>query len=375
MICNDKSKSKQANAPTDPKEFPSMIERFEIIGSTSARPDAERIIFCDGTDGRLFHADIDLELSHWRPNRTPAEYRAGTSTEICFRFLDNPRQGSWTVAVNNHVDVDGILSVYVLVHSDNALAHRQTIIEAAEMGDFWGWGEVPAQRLFQGVTRQLNSGGDGMAIYAEAFRRIPGLIDGTDPDVSDVDDSLAPLRRGVEFVEQERITRSLIGVRLAHYIVPLAIAGDDDARASYAAEFNEAISDKAVLWPHVRARWDAERLCLVSVERKTGWFHDLYFPGYLWADTEGKWLVPGMTYHDGMSSYDLDNSHLVTAFGRLQGQETALGHWALGGTTLPFGNELQGRFPLAGRFLNEQGQPAISQITPDRLAAAFDGRL
>src|ERR1700687_3657931 len=115
-----------------------MIERFEIVGSTSARPEADQIIFCDGTGGSLFRGESDLELSHWRPNRTPAEYRAGTSTEICFRFLDDPRPGLWTVAVNNHVDVDGILSVYVLVHSDHAQAHRQTIIDAAEMGDFWG---------------------------------------------------------------------------------------------------------------------------------------------------------------------------------------------------------------------------------------------
>jgi hypothetical protein len=112
-----------------------MIDRFEIVGSTSARPDADRIIFCDGTGGRLFRAESDLELSHWRPNRTPKEYRAGTSTEICFRFLDNPQPGSWMVAVNNHVDVDGILSVYVLVHSNHALANRQTIIEAAEISD------------------------------------------------------------------------------------------------------------------------------------------------------------------------------------------------------------------------------------------------
>ncbi len=128
-----------------------MIDRFEVIDYDASRPEAERILFCDGTGGKLFQPETDLELSHWRPNGTPAEYRAGTSTEICFRFLDNPRPGTWTAAVNNHVDVDGILSVYVLVHSEQALKHRQTIIQAAEMGDFWGWGEPPAQRVFQGV--------------------------------------------------------------------------------------------------------------------------------------------------------------------------------------------------------------------------------
>src|SRR5690606_23756920 len=123
----------------------------------------------------IYRPETDVELSHWRPNRTPAEYRAGTSTEICFRFLDDPKPGAWTAAITNHVDVDGILSVYALVHSDHALQHRQTIIEAAEMGDFWGWGEPPAQRLFQGLTSLMQQGGDATEIYEEAFRRIPSL--------------------------------------------------------------------------------------------------------------------------------------------------------------------------------------------------------
>lgn len=284
-----------------------MIDRFEFIEHGSSHPNAERILFCDGTGGKLFRVETDLELSHWRPNRTPAEYRAGTSTEICFRFLDNPRPGTWTVAVNNHVDVDGILSVYVLVHSDHALAHRKAIIEAAEMGDFWGWGEPPAQRVFQCVTRLMQQGGDPQAIYAEAFLRIPGLIDGSDPEVPQIEDSLAPLREGVELIKSGKIVRREIDPRLTQYVIPLAIAGDDDARSSYVPEFNEAISPKALLWPQVRALWDAERVCLVSVERKTGWFHDLWFPGYLWADTEGKWIVPGFTYHDGMNRYEITN--------------------------------------------------------------------
>jgi len=55
-----------------------MIDRFEIVTSASARPKAERIIFCDGTGGSLYQPETDLELSHWRPNKTPANYRAGT---------------------------------------------------------------------------------------------------------------------------------------------------------------------------------------------------------------------------------------------------------------------------------------------------------
>jgi hypothetical protein len=352
-----------------------MIDRFEIIGHDSPRPKADRLIFCDGSGGRLYRADTDLELSHWRPNRTPAEYRAGTSTEICYRFLDHPRRGAWTVAVNNHVDVDGILSVYVLVESEHALAHRKTIVGAAEMGDFWGWGEPPAQRVFQGITHLMeqHSGSNSHAVYLEAFRRIPALIDGVDSGVPQIEESLAPLRRGVEQVTQTKIIRTVIDDRLSRYIIPWPLVGDDDSLASYAPDFNEAISPKAVLWPHARARWDAERVCLVSVERKTGWFHDLHFPGYLWADTEGRWLVPGMTYHDGMASYSVRHERLIAAMNELQQQETASGQWGFGGTTLPFGEELQKLFPLVGRFLDDHTRCAVSHLTPDRVASAFKG--
>lgn len=285
-----------------------LIDHFEVVGKGSARPGDGPIIFCDGTGGSMFQPASDLELSHWRPNTTPQQYRAGTSTEICFRFLDNPHPGRWTVAVNNHVDVDGILSVYVLLHGGHAQKHRRTIIEAAEMGDFWGWGEPQAQRVFQGVTHLMNSGDDGREVYEQAFRRVPALIDGSDAEVADLNNSLVPLRHGVELVEQGRIGRKVIHDSLAHYVIPLNVSGDDDDRAAYCPEFNEAISDSAVLWPQVRAKFDGQRMCLASVGRKLGWFHDLWFPGYLWADTEGLWQVPGLTYHDGMASYRILSS-------------------------------------------------------------------
>jgi hypothetical protein len=287
--------------------------------------------------------------------------------------LGQPCPGTWTVAVNNHVDVDGILSVYVLVHSQHALAHRRTIVEAAEMGDFWGWGELPAQRVFQGLTWLMERGSSAQSIYADAFRRIPGLIDGTDPEVASIEDSLTPLHRGVELVESGQIFRKVVESQFVQYIVPLAVAGNDGSRATYAPEFNEAISPNALLWPQVCARWDAQRVCLVSVERTAGWFHDLCSPGYLWADTEGRWLVPGLTYHDGMSSYEISSLQFIAAFHELQRQETARGQWSLGGTKLPFGNELQSRFPVIGRFLDEQGQPAISQLSPDQVATGLRG--
>ena len=341
-----------------------MINRFEILSDKTIRPDADRIIFCDGTGGKIFDPGSDLELSHWRPNRTPAEYRAGTSTEICFRFLDNPLPGDWTAAVNNHVDVDGILSVYVLVHSDEAQRHRKTIIEAAEIGDFWGRGELPAQRLFQGITRLMRKDDNPRNVYEEAFRRIPGLIDGTDPETADLETSLTQLSRGVELVESGQVVRREMSNRFTQYIIPASLVNDDQ-QAAYVPGFNELVSGKAILWPQVRARWDAERVCLVSTERPSGWLHDLCFPGYLWADTEGPWTPPGIDYHDSMSSYVISDETLIAAVRSLQGRETAAGQWTLGGTNMPFGTELHEQFPIVSRFVSQEGNPAVSGLKSD----------
>jgi hypothetical protein len=96
---------------------------------------------------------------------------------------------------------------------------------------------------------------------------------------------------------------------------------------------------------------------------------------YLWADTEELWRVPGLNYHDGMASYDLDNAGLLRAFKQMQWLETTSGQWSLGGTTLPFGKELQSRFPLVGRFLDEEGRPATSQLPPEQVAKSFGEKL
>ena len=74
-----------------------------------------------------------------------------------------------------------------------------------------------------------------------------------------------------------------------------------------------------------------------------------------------------------MSRYTLDHPALLAAFERLQGQETAPGHWALGGTSLPLGDELVGRFPLGGRFVDEAGSAAISQTVPEPRGSGICG--
>lgn len=354
-----------------------MIDRFFILGHGENRPDAKRIVFCDGSGGEIFQHETDLELSHWRPNHTPLEYRAGTSTEICFRFLDHPRPGPWSLAVNNHLDVDGILSVYTLVHSEHAQANRQTIIQAAEIGDFWGWGEWPAQHLFQGLTLLMEEGRlqekETVAIYAEAFDRVPAWINGIDPWSEKINASLEPLRVGVMLVVSGAIHRETVDSRLTSYTIPMAVTSGDIGRATYVPRFNEKISSNALLWPQVRARWDEQRMSLVSVEAGSGWHHALWYPGYLWADTDNRWVVPGMHYHNGMESYEMLHPPFADAVRQLNELETAGGIWTFGDPVFDFGLDIQSDFPIAVRVLNEEGSPISSSLSPQQVIAQLAG--
>src|SRR4026209_619003 len=102
------------------------------------RPESRRTVFADGTSESGFSEGTDVELSHWIPNRTPPRFKADTSTEICMNFVAATHT-DYDLVVNNHADVDGILSVFTLLHPATALAHRSTIVAAPRMGHFCGW--------------------------------------------------------------------------------------------------------------------------------------------------------------------------------------------------------------------------------------------
>src|SRR5262245_20719896 len=103
---------------------------IHIEGSRRPQPASARTLYCDGTHDTAFRPDSDLELSHWVPKLTPARYKADTSTEICLNFVADPaRERGFDLAVNNHVDVDGLLSLFVVSHAELALAHRERLVQ------------------------------------------------------------------------------------------------------------------------------------------------------------------------------------------------------------------------------------------------------
>ncbi|MBI5716078.1 MAG: hypothetical protein HZC37_00115 [Burkholderiales bacterium] len=366
-----------------------MIQ-VHIDGSRRPRPPAQRIVFCDGaTEGALGAGD--LELSHWIPNRTPARWKADTSTEICLNHVaDRAAEAAeaargeaaerYDLAVNNHVDVDGVLSLWVLAHGEAALAHRRTLVQTAEIGDFHGWGEPAAQALYEALVHAMQQGTreslDANDVVERCFARIDAVLAGA--PVPEAAPGLAAMAAALARLQSGEVVRHLRGERLVHYSVPAALAEADLAQALAVARFNVSLAEASLVPPQARAQGDGgrdgQRLQLLSYETRTGWYHDLWLPGYAWAETPHRWRPPGLGDGGDSNVHRYANAPLDTAARDLGRDERHPGRWAVATTLTPFKALPERAFPIVLSFLRE-GRPEPSSLSADvvgaRLEAAF----
>jgi hypothetical protein len=333
------------------------------------RPASRRTVFADGTADATFRNEVDLELSHWIPNRTPRAFKADTSTEICMNFVASG-DADYELVINNHADVDGVLSVFTLLHPATALAHRETIVSAATMGDFWGWGELPAQVLFQSLTEQIDTltdaGADPQIVFERCLAHLNGLIDDgfADPDI---EGTLAPLTRSAEWVRDGTIPRTEHHDRFVHYEVPKHLVDGMLAAALRVPKFNAMISDEVLFWPHARARWDREKVQLVSIETPDGWYHDLWYPAYLWAETPDSWQAPGLKLDAATHGYKLSLAPLDEAARDLQKREANDAKWQVETDFSLLAPSLRRGFPVVLSVMNGNS-PAPSSLDPSAVA-------
>ena len=346
-----------------------MPPALHITGSRHPRPPARRVAFCDGSTDSTWRDDTDLELSHWIPNRTPAAFKADTSTGIVLQALAAGATADIDLVVNNHVDTDGALSLFVLRHPALALAHRRTLEQAAAMGDFHAWGDAPAQRLFQALalrrTRLHAAGVDPQdqchALHALA-RALLGDADDPEAGLDDPAPGLAALHAAADAVDQGRICRTLRSPFLAHYVVPDPLPDRDGL-----PPLDQPVRPGALLPPHVRSRLDAERLQLLSSPAPGGWLHDLCWPGHAWAETATLWRPPGLRPGDGSNHHRLQFPPLDPTCAALNAHDSGPGHWQVATTLGPFG-ALKGRpFPVVLARLHD-GRPAASTLGPEDVA-------
>lgn len=78
-----------------------------------------------------------LTLSHWPAGPTPSSLAADLSAEIAFRYLAEP--GRWPrpgLVSNDHLDQDGLVSLFAMTRPDEAVARSGFLVEVARAGDF-----------------------------------------------------------------------------------------------------------------------------------------------------------------------------------------------------------------------------------------------
>lgn len=353
------------------------VDAFHITGSAEPVPQAERVLYADGSADGSMRPGTDLELSHWVPTTTPERWTADTSTEICMRFCADPPDERYGLAVNNHLDVDGVLSLFTLARSPVAVAHRDVVVGAAEMGDFnaaAAAADRPAFRLAQELTLMIGeaqaAGWDLVKAYATGFDLAEAVLAGEHPEPEVVTAAWETEQQGHERIGSGEVAVVPVSDRLVSFTLP-PLDGEELAAALTVPPFNSVIDRSVWLWPHTRNREHGERVQLVSVPSAGGWFHDLWLPGYSWAHTPDRWTPPGLVSTGDSNVWQVDSPPLAAAVSKLRARERHPGGWALAEQLTPF-TSLAGRaFPVVVSFVDAEGSPAVSSVPPDLVATVL----
>lgn len=142
-------------------------------------------------DGAANHY-TKLTLSHWPGNTTPAELKADLSAEIVFNFIKSGTVPDGVEAVsNNHFDEDGLVSLYSILHPEEAMEYHDFLIDVARAGDFSTCQDRDAARVafvisawtdpersplnrtvFSGTHDELTA-----VLYEEMLDRLPSIVE------------------------------------------------------------------------------------------------------------------------------------------------------------------------------------------------------
>lgn len=347
-------------------------KRFYAKGSKSKSPESRCTIYVDGTAGEDFREGLDIELSHWVPNRTEKQYKAGTSTEICFKYLEGNETPSYDLVTNNHLDVDGILSAFVLCYPKIALAHRDILIGASKTGDFWAWSEGRSLTLFQELTllyRRFDASSvDLQKAYELCFDFILKLL--TSPEATSPAQEI--LERQFSLIERAVIKRYEISSRLTAYFIPQALSKGKVNEFLQIPRFNDPLSESFPFWPQVRNRLDEEKMHLVAVETENGIHYDLWYPGYIWADTQGLWRPPGLILPDSMEApLQIQWPALSQVIQRLNEIETGDCSWQLFPEINLFRQKNPRKFPVVATTVNQNNGAKESGLSLEAVTDVF----
>jgi uncharacterized protein DUF6687 len=348
--------------------------RFHFAEPGVAMPPTTATLYVDGTaPAGALRPRADLELSHWVPNRSPAEWKADSSTEMCLRFAEKNPKTAFDLVVNNHADVDGVLSVFAIMHPEPAFAHRELLIGAAEMGDFWACPRKESRALCVAlaswIARSQADGVNGEVTFRRGMEMVRAHLDGRFRPTGEVRAAFAAIDASIKALDDDEVVTSLLKPRLASFVIPRALA-DRDPWAVAAPPWGGVSHPATRLHPVARMRDHAEKILIVSAEVEGGWVHDLWYPSYAWAETPNRWRPPGLT-PDPVHGYRLDHPKLAAAIDDFARQETGTGRWRLA-TSVSASGAFRGRASsVVASFVDDEEGPAVSRLSPETLVARF----
>ncbi|HLL72359.1 MAG TPA: DUF6687 family protein [Pyrinomonadaceae bacterium] len=299
-----------------------------------------------------------VHFSHWQGNRTPAEVKADSSTEIVLNTVASTRLGELTqgleLVTNNHFDTDGVLSVWTMLTGERALDLRDALVAAAEAGDFsantgaqamraslvlqGGDGFVPDAGVASPLARHLAGSGadvDEARAYALVLPEVERVITRTNyyehlwhDEWALIERSLESFASGASKVEEDvetglsvvTLSRDLYGAR-----------GFSPTR--HAAPYT-AITE------HARGR-----VYLIAIPLADGWGYRVDYPYHSWAETV---VRPRIVRPDF--------APLVARLGELE--QASEGRWQL---------DTEG-LSSAFNFADGDGLLHTSSIAPEKLA-------
>ncbi len=310
----------------------------------------QRIIFVDGQT-RGYRPSFDLELSHWVPNQTPKEYKKNTSTEICLEFVKNPRpEFENALIINNHLDVDGLLSVFVLQNPSLSLVHETILVDAARAGDFNADCSPTSMEFYLNLRKGLDSllvmGVCDQQAFEAGGQIVKRLLDGHRLPEAAADLSW--------LLDQEALlnTRIYQGNRLCAFYFPMDLQMQyPDRVCKVIPKFDTGVIRSELLPRYLRNREDLERFKLMIWEGPGGLYYQLLIPEYTWAETPDYYNLFGKQSL-GVNRFSFDTKELQSAFLQLQEMEKNIGIWKIQTQIQPFSGEGDLKFPAFAGFLN-----------------------
>ncbi|PWT92465.1 MAG: hypothetical protein C5B55_06350 [Blastocatellia bacterium] len=300
-----------------------------------------------------------IHFSHWEGNKTPAEVKADTSTEIALNLVASPNQKSLTknieLVTNNHFDTDGVLSCWTVLNGEHSLRYRELLIAAAEAGDFSEFSSDAGIRIsltIQGsdqASPNVDAGspfarfleGKEVDDDARAYEVVLPEVERLLKNVNEFEplwrDGWKKISDAVESFErgESTVTELDSGVSLVT-LAPEVFSGEGFNPTRHGAPFT-AISHYA-----------RGSFFVIGIPTETGWFYRLDYPYYSWAETVVRPRV--------------ERRNLDRAIQFLSDRETSTsGSWQKDNREMT----------SALKFIDKQGVLAPSQLQPDIVASAF----